>query len=225
MGYDMTWEYVPDEIVTATNAARDQGLAANKRADEKVAKVKERKPDAVSPMPFGLPHPDGKEPDPELVAIERERWEAWEAMDEAERSYFRLNIGGMGLCREIMADHGMLAFEQPEEASFASVPSLPQPEEEHFDDEGEPRTPEAEAWQASHESVLRASSTEPGIPIWKLGSNDNWLVTPEEILAALEKAPESVTALEDNEWVTVPWWPKWLRFLREAANHGGFRVR
>lgn len=225
MGYDMYWEHVPDEIVAATIAAHDQALAANKRADEQVAEVKERKPDAVGPMPFGLPQPDGQEPDPELVAIERERWKAWEAMDEAERSYFRLNIWGMGLCREIMADHGMLAFEQPPDADFSSVPSMPQPEEEHFDDEMEPLTDEARAFLEATEAVRAATSPEPGIPVWKLGSNDAWLVTPEEIHAALGKAPESVTALEDGEQVTVAWWPKWLRFLREAAGHGGFRVR
>lgn len=221
MGYDMYWETVPERIQIAASAARDRAIAANEHANARGREVIARKPDAIGPMPFGLPQ--DKQPDPELVAIENERQKAWEQFFEAEQSYFRLNIWGMSACREIMAEHDMLAYEQPESATFENVSEFPG--EDHFDDQGEPLTGTGEAYKRVVQRVREETSPQPGIPLWKLCSNDDWLVLPEEIHAALAKAPEAVTVIEDNEEVTVEWWPHWLRFLRGAAENGGFRVR
>lgn len=61
----------------------------------------------------------------------------------------------------------------------------------------------------------------PGIPLFKLESNDPWLITPAEIRPALE----------DIYRCGCPWpeeddterWDQWVEFLRGALDHGGFR--
>jgi len=227
MGYDMHWVEEPEEIRIATRAARDRALKANEVANQRIAGVKARKPDARPPMPFGIPNPPGEEPDEELVKIEKERMAAWDELDRVERSYFRLNIWGMDICRRVMAEHGMTTNRMPEEASFSRVPELVGEWEDHFDDEDDPITEFGRVHRQRQEEALSAVSTEPGIGVWKLCSNDGWHVTPDEINAALLNAPESAMAFSEQlgKNVEIGWWPDWLRFLREAATEGGgFRV-
>ncbi|MXM66103.1 hypothetical protein GR925_22290 [Streptomyces sp. HUCO-GS316] len=65
-----------------------------------------------------------------------------------------------------------------------------------------------------------------GIALHKLGSNDGWLVTPEEITAALESyrthsGDEVKVIVGDKE---LDYWLKWIAYLERAQRHGGFRV-
>lgn len=66
---------------------------------------------------------------------------------------------------------------------------------------------------------------EPGIPIHKLGSNDGWLVRPEEITSALVPYDHldrrSISLVVGDH---LDYWDKWIEFLRLAASCGGFRV-
>ena len=122
--------------------------------------------------------------------------------------YFRLNISGMVQCRKLMAQRGMI-FEGTER---------PWPLREEFPtDEDYKRACDA------HRDA--ADGDQPGIPVHKLSSNDGWLVTPIECMGAL-KVWDS---LGEKDLPTlgrepVVWWPEWLEFLEEAAEHGGFRV-
>jgi hypothetical protein len=59
------------------------------------------------------------------------------------------------------------------------------------------------------------------IPRHKLWTNDGWLITPDELTAALPHAP--TTAL-DRRQRPIPWWRQWLDYLDTARGHGGFRV-
>lgn len=244
MGYDLYLVETPEGVEEATVAARKAAITANEVAKARTEEVLARKPDAIRPSPF--PTDNDPEPDPELLAIEQERRAAWDALSEAQTDYFRLNIWGMGKCREVMDRYGMLADERPIEAEFPL--DSPEPYEEHFDFEGEPITDEARAYEATREQVLRARSPEPGIGWWKLCSNDGWVVTPEECREALARAPEcakvhgpspselpgferavaNLLGLPDHATTEpveeIAWWPEWLAFLRQAVQYGGFRV-
>jgi hypothetical protein len=60
------------------------------------------------------------------------------------------------------------------------------------------------------------------IPIHKLTTPEGWIVTPDELHAALAKAPErpsSRPAAAQGQG-----WTRWLTFCRQAAAHGGFVV-
>jgi hypothetical protein len=59
------------------------------------------------------------------------------------------------------------------------------------------------------------------IPRHKLWTNDGWLVTPSELTAALQHAPEVAM---DRRQRPIPWWHQWLDYLDGARGHGGFRV-
>ncbi|GHO60047.1 hypothetical protein KSB_85220 [Ktedonobacter robiniae] len=61
-----------------------------------------------------------------------------------------------------------------------------------------------------------------GIPAYKFGSNDGWLVTPDELSAAL--AAYDACIADGVEPPAFTWWGDWINYLRRAASHGGFRV-
>lgn len=79
--------------------------------------------------------------------------------------------------------------------------------------------------QVEHDDTWRAQTVpgRPGIPAFKLLSNDRWLITTKEIDEALDaytRAPDTVRA--DLE--TDPTWQAWLRWLTVARDHGGFET-
>jgi hypothetical protein len=59
------------------------------------------------------------------------------------------------------------------------------------------------------------------IPVHKLWTNDGWLLTPDELAAALPHAPSSAL---DRRQRPIPWWAQWLDYLDTARGHGGVRV-
>jgi hypothetical protein len=59
------------------------------------------------------------------------------------------------------------------------------------------------------------------IPRHKLWTNDGWLITPDELDAALPHAPTSAL---DRRQRPIPWWRQWLDYLDGARGHGGVRV-
>lgn len=78
------------------------------------------------------------------------------------------------------------------------------------------------AYQEAGDDVLaKHDNTVPGIAIHKFGSNDGWLVTPEECRSAVyiwDQHPE-------NEREKVPEYvAKFVEWIRLAAGRGGFRV-
>jgi hypothetical protein len=59
------------------------------------------------------------------------------------------------------------------------------------------------------------------IPVHKLWTNDGWLLTPDELDAALQHAPARAL---DGRQRPIPWWRQWLEYLDTARGHGGVRV-
>ena len=74
-------------------------------------------------------------------------------------------------------------------------------------------TPGTSIWPANYDAEV--------IPRHKLWTNDGWLITPEELDAALPHAPTSAL---DRRQRPIPWWRQWLEYLDGARGHGGFRV-
>jgi hypothetical protein len=113
--------------------------------------------------------------------------------------YFRLNIGGMSRTRPVMAELGMI---------------------HGVGEDGIPpwtRCP-CEDQCEHNEPVLRYAPEVPGIPEWKLGSNDPWLISSVEILGALHMLDRNGPPTDPPEW-----WDDWVAFLRSATEHGGVR--
>lgn len=180
----------------------------------------------------------------EWRALREQLREVMKEHNEVERqTYFRLNIWGMQVCRGAMWDRNMVTDDTPEDA-------FPQPESYGLDDwpdyEDEwPDDSKEAKFLAKVEEHLAKSPEEPGIPLYKLGSNDGWLVTEEDCAGALTKlrdwAKGRATNPNDDAEVEaimveppiyqfddgpgpVEWWSEWVDFLRLAATHGGFKV-
>lgn len=144
-------------------------------------------------------------------------------LDAAYRSYFRLNIWGMGRARELMHAAGMLDLNSGH-GDFPSPKDFGVTDEMWNDWDGESNdktAPELRAYNEAVQAITDGQREEPaGIPVYKLGSNDGWLVTPDEIASALERY-----VLGDGVPADVPpWWADWIGWLKYAQEHGGFRV-
>jgi len=167
---------------------------------------------------------------------------------KAERSYFRLNVWGMGLFRDLMFNLGMAFEDEPHPEwpevedygiTYDDVRAVRYPED--YPDEVKALTTEdrekVDAFLAAQREVLswHGKTDTPGIPLHKFGSNDGWLVVPAECEAAV-KAWESYVA-DCGEAAAhaaissrlggrpVDRWLAWIEYLRGAARHGGFEVR
>jgi len=141
----------------------------------------------------------------------------------AERSYFRLNVWAMGMARELMHKIGMLDLDRPAETTeFPDPASFGVTSEmwNDWDGEVDENTPEQlRNYNAAVEALVSFQRETPaGIPLHKLRTNDDWLVTPAEIASAL-------AALGDTAVPDAPsWWGQWIDWLRYAQEHDGFRV-
>ena len=163
---------------------------------------------------------------------------AYAKMSAADTHYFRLNIWGMGVARMGMYEAGMIYDGQydadewpdytPPTSAEGGAEGLRQAEDDYDREYDERCMP------------LRAKHPEGGdtIPSFKFGSNDGWLVTPEECHAAVRAWSEHKAKLdaegivatigEDGEPEQHPfdreWWPEWIAFIERASKRGGFRV-
>lgn len=126
---------------------------------------------------------------------------ALDATERAEFWYFGLNIWGMGVAREeLLKAEVMVNVETP-----------PWPE---FNDEN------GDGLDLIRESV--APGDTHGIPIYKVGSNDGWLVTPGEITTGVGWADAHHPGWRDELTDYVALFVTWME--RAAAEGGGFRV-
>lgn len=164
------------------------------------------------------------------------------AMNEMYRTdvtYFRLNIWGMREASDVLSPLGMIHH-------YGNHPPFPQlPDIDGFDGCGmevdgayieldeapEKFPPAAHEYQRAHEDVLRFSPEVPGIPGWKFGSNDGWLVTPIDIQGAIaqlvnaakaacvEPAAMLASTAGDRTYVV-----EFVEWMVRAIPRGGFRV-
>lgn len=192
MGYDMNF-VTPDE---AEQAAVELARKAFYEASE---------------ARNALPRDTAESEAAQLVVDER-----YEALRNAEKSYFRANIWTMSEFRTVMLRLGMVDSDY----RHAEFPA------DGWDEEtGEPN--------AEAEAVLRGYNEFDGrIVLSKFGSNDGWIVTPDEIKSSLaqfdsyddpRKAVRSALGGSDPE-VMVDYFAKFVEWMRAAADHGGFEV-
>lgn len=197
MGYDMHWRKKDEAEASAVAAASDQFHAACRERDRLPEDEKGR---------FNMERAKelGDWDSHEVFDGRSDRYRAAqdkvhalrEAMSEAEKSYFRLNIWGMGWARGVMDAFGM-AFEDPSER-----PEWPKPEQygTDYDALEALESPEyypdhtwtdealraALAFKAEQDKILSWHGVEvPGIPFHKFGTNDGWIVLPAEAEAAV----------------------------------------
>ena len=167
------------------------------------------------------------------------------ALDAARVSYFRLNIHGMGLWCDIMAELGM-TFSAPDHPEWPEVESygitdddvdrVKYPEEygdaEPLDEETREKVLR---YIAAQDDVLSWHGPEvPGIPEHKFSSNDGWVVLPAECAAALdiyrrkldEIGEDAMHNFLDNRTGSRGRgrWAQWLAYLNGAITHDGFEV-
>jgi len=101
--------------------------------------------------------------------------------------------------------------EPPHAEDFGLDAPVPYPWSVETDD------PRVVAFWAAHDASLATEIAEPGIPAFKLESNDGWLVTPREIAATLDLL--AAAPAPQDELIT-----RFVAFLRGAVEHGGFTV-
>lgn len=177
---------------------------------------------------------------PELDGIEKWSRE-WFAKRDELGGYFRLNSWGMGAYRNYMHERGMLdlkakSADYPEHQAFGVTDE----EYQQYPENESEMSAEYRAWRAAVTQWLSSTVGGNGLmPAFKFGSNDGWIVTPDEItksLTALEDYerrqreqhgadwvdPIKATELEEGE--SVSYWDKWIRYLYCARAHGGVEV-
>lgn len=92
---------------------------------------------------------------------------------------------------------------------------------DYYHPEGE-IPPQVTAYLKELDAFYRYAPEAPGIPVWKLGSNDHWIITPIECRGALvmwEKAGAPFPAGRDDAG-----WQQFVDLLDRAAEHDGLRV-
>lgn len=246
MGYDMRWVKRDDSEIAEVEALRAlftakckvrNALPDGEKGTLNFERVKREGLDFESDEAW-----DGRTP--AYRAAQAEVHAAYEAMGDAEKSYFRLNIFGMGRYRDLMERLGM---------AFEDDPHPPFPEAEDYgvtwDDVSAAEYPEDypdHEWtdgalvaalkvKEASDAVLRfhGRTDTPGIPLHKFGSNDGWHVLPAECEAAVriwrkfvaDEGEEAALNLVTNSVNGASYWLKWIEYLAGAARHGGFEVR
>ncbi|MCX3059581.1 hypothetical protein [Streptomyces beihaiensis] len=155
-----------------------------------------------------------------------------DAVEGEDTSYFRLNIWGMSQYREIMHQLGMVTMdyqkpnfpEKPDSIDWEDVSAIRYPEDYESQ---QPVKPEAVTFAKTIDEHLAWHPNPPfGIALHKFASNDGWLVTPEEIAAALETyrthSGDEVEVIVGAD--RLDYWLEWIAYLERARQRGGFRV-
>lgn len=148
---------------------------------------------------------------------------AAEALYDAKKSEFEMTAATMEDTLALMTMHDMFdqASQEPPwpdpvdygltaaEAAPAhdmSIPPSELPQQLH-------------QYRAALDALTRQTSDLPtGIPAYKLSSNNGWLVTPDELTAALAAAGTR------DAHPDISWWRDWIDWLDYARTHHGIRV-
>lgn len=226
MGYDMTWNHIPDDLVE-----RKRKLEKSYDfASEEFKDLKERNKAHYAERVRSLSDEDrvGAFLNKSLNLPEWNEW--WDKREQEDRDIgtsFRLNMGGMARYATVMNLIGML--------NDSSHPPFPRFQDYGFEDwdafeATAPDDPQRVHYDEDHYKTIGDYVEGEGIAAYKFGSNDGWHVRSEEIISALVFYDEWVT---ENPGVSGPfkdsdsneYWQLWIRFLRRSAELGdGFRV-
>ena len=202
--FDFEWAELPDDIAQRKQQAWQEWEATDARLHD----------------PTDPPAPD------EQAELEQRHRAAWKQYWHADGARYHLSNRQMGDAVTVMEHAGM--------ARRVPIPPFPTPADygastAEYDawldatDRGDPTRPSVELvdYLDALDRHQRANYDAQVIPVHKLWTNDGWLLTPEELAAALPHAPE--TAL-DRRQRPLPWWTQWLTYLDTARGHGGVRV-
>lgn len=191
--------------------------------------------------------------DPHNIIVQEKVDRLCETMRKVERSYFRLNIWGMGRYRDAMLNLGM-AYDS--DFAMDAWPDFPRqtrrielvaeafleewdPSEylAKYGDTDEDRQParddEVALVRACTDQAEMARRDHPAggstIPLHKLCSNDGWVVTPDECLQSLAVWYAASDGERDDALTAAgvddrEYWSDWLDFLQLAAHCDGFEV-
>jgi hypothetical protein len=248
MGYDMHTVIKPEgeeRAVVKANEAFD-AACAERNALPKVE---------AGQYQHGIDSFDGpnENASPRYKAAQRKVSAAYDKIREIKRSYFRLNVWGMGNVRTAMLDLGMAYDGAHELGCWPDYPGQggtgANVAAEAMGDDADPREYAAKYYAgleitdadiaeatAYHEQAKAFRKEHPPggetIPVHKFGSNDGWIVTPRECLNALavwHATPEGmrIDAFEKAGMTDPDWgrtWKRWLAFLELAAHCDGFEV-
>jgi hypothetical protein len=202
--YDFEWAELPDDIAHRKQQAWLEWEAADTQLHDPA-------------------HPLASEKQAEL---ERRQRAAWKQYWHADGARYHLSNRQIGDAITVMEQVGMAR----------RVPTPPVPRPHHYgassDDydawqdataRGDPThpSPELTEYLTALDQHQRANYGAQVIPVHKLWTNDGWLLTPEELDAALFHAPASAV---DRRQRPIPWWTQWLDYLDVARGHGGVRV-
>lgn len=240
MGYDMRWRTVDPSEKDAVAMLREAFYAAC--AERNKLPREER----------GLYRPGSADPEAHeswegrsgryiraqdaVTAAERE-------MGDAQKSYFRLNIFGMGRYRSLMERLGM-AFEDEPHPPFPKiedhgttredVEASEYPEDYPAHEWTDGRLRAALGYREAVSAVLafHGKADTPGIPLHKFGSNDGWHVLPVEAEAAVliwrkfvaDEGEGKALAFVAEHVNGTGYWLEWIDYLAGAARHDGFEV-
>lgn len=145
------------------------------------------------------------------------------ALYEAQPNEFQLTAGSVVDLQNTMLRLGMLDLDTqagrfPRYEDYGVTAAIIA----EFNETGEEGR-ELAGFNAMADAVRDRQAENPtGIPLYKIKTNDKWLVTPNEITAALGAYRTSL-----GEGVPEPrlfWWPYWLDFIERAAKYVGARV-
>jgi hypothetical protein len=202
--YDFEWAELPDDIAHRKQQAWQQWETTDHLLH-----------DPTQPL------------DPEERAeLEQRHRAAWKQYWHADGARYHLSNRQLGDALTAMEHAGMAR----------RVPTPPFPRPNHYgatsaeyDDwqdassRGDPTNPSPELaeYLAALDQHQRANYGAEVIPVHKLWTNDGWLLTPDELDAALQHAPTSAL---DGRQRPIPWWRQWLDYLDTARGHGGVRV-
>jgi hypothetical protein len=201
---DFEWAELPDDIAQAKQQAWQEWEATDQQLN-----------DPTHPLA-----PD------EATELERRRRAAWKQYWHADGARFHLSNRQMHDATTVMERAGMARpVPTPPFPRLADYGASDQEYEHWLDasDRGDPiqPSPTLAAYLDALDRHQRANYDAEVIPTHKLQTNDDWLVTPAELTAALPHAP---TVARDRRQRPIPWWSQWLDYLRAARGHGGFRV-
>ncbi|MGH3648049.1 MAG: hypothetical protein ACRDTM_12845 [Micromonosporaceae bacterium] len=147
--------------------------------------------------------------------------------------YLQLNLGGMGRLYEAMQQLGMLYDSRPP-GPWPPSPGAHIEEIAYQLAYGEPTHATSEELRQARdytETRRRHLRAHPrgghAIPGHKFFTNDGWIVTPDEIKAALSAYEAAGAGAAERLLSTqneLNYWDRWIAYLRRAVDHEGFEV-
>ncbi|GAA4595797.1 hypothetical protein BJY16_001797 [Actinoplanes octamycinicus] len=226
MGYDMYTVVVPDGEAQQVEEIRKQFFAA--------ARIR----DTLS------------SDDPTFLFAQDRVVQLHELLRNTQKSYFRLNIWGMGRFRQAMHELGMAyacdlpgQFPPWPQGRLGQIAEALLEQEDPADylakygrtaaEKAAPTDTEIAAVRARQEQAEALLRSHPGdtagIPLYKFGSNDGWIVTPAECMDALAawyraSDEQRERALANAGIDDIEYWNAWLDYLHRACFCEGFAV-